>query len=122
MRTREDEIMMLSKLNKVDLLIQTIGYYDAVNNNLKKISKLKIEHKEEIKEVKESYQSANDSLSEWYNNSQSYQYVKGLLVSIEQIDGINKRLEEELKDLKENGYEDLRRENEQLRNKIVRMA
>jgi len=118
-RNRRINLKKLTKDKLVDRCLRSEDYFTNLED---KMTNQENRHKEEMRGLRESYQAGADEVEEEYNKSASYQYVKGLLYTIEKNAGINERLEEELKDLRENGHEDLRKENQALRNKIVRMA
>jgi len=122
MNKREQELGYYKKLNKTDLLARTMGYYDAVQNNLQLIHELRSEHKAEIKNILAANDQELKLNEEWYNNSNSYAYVKQILDEIAKTQTERDQYYHDLVELKENGYEDLRKENQALRNKIVRMA
>ena len=114
--------MVLGKCTKaklVDMLYDTEHSLGDIHNKL--VSK-ENEHKEEIKVFKELHEQVLRDNEECYTNSNSYEYVKQILEELTKAHSETEWYKKELESLQQNGYEDLRKEIEQLRSKIVRMA
>ena len=127
MNKREQELGYYKKLNKTDLLARTMGYYDAVQNNLQLIHELRSEHKTEISRLSDDHIKHIKECEKIFESSKGYRYIKGILEDLTRY--------QELAELNESNYysalndlnnnhtiNDLRKENQELRNKIVRMA
>lgn len=127
MSTRDDELRYFKKLNKTDLLARTMGYYDTVQNNLQLIHELRSEHKAEISRLSDDHIEHIGACEKIFESSKCYKYVKkvlGELTMYQELSEINEsKYYSALDDLTNNhSINDLRKENQELRNKIVRMA
>ena len=116
---RRDELKRLKKDQVIDVCLSHWDNWITLEN---KLTDQENKHKEEMRGLRESYQAGADETEEEYNKSHCYKYVAQLLYDLSRTKGELESTQELLEDIQQNGYEELRTQITQLRNKIVRMA
>jgi len=117
----------LRKMNKAELVNQAMAYHVAVVNVTISNREQEKKHKEEIKSIIRVDEEDKAFREEAYNQSRSYQYVLELLQKVTMLETIAESDHKAIESLQDDIYGNaevkrLIQENQQLRNKIVRMA
>tara|TARA_R110002012_G_scaffold150409_1_gene309680 strand:- start:220 stop:600 length:381 start_codon:yes stop_codon:yes gene_type:complete len=116
---RRIKLRKFTKNILIDNYIKAEDYFVELEAIIKDLT---AKHKEEIQGLRQSHNEEAAELEEYYNNSNSYAYVRQILEELEKSNSEMEWYKTELEDLQQNGHQDLRKEIEQLRSKIVRMA
>ena len=112
----------LQKLKKDQVIDVCLSHWDNMITLENTLTDHENKHKAEMRGLRESYQAGADEVEKEYNNSHCYKYVTQLLLDLKFANSDLEYQKSRVKDLEENHHQDLKKENQELRNKIVRMA